>query len=450
MHRLAAATHPAVGAVGVAQAVVQFEIRLGALRVGLNRLVQPHQVARVHAAKPISDNLRRFTGSQAQDLVPARRGVQFSARNIPIDHHVVGAFHSQSIAALTVLQTALGAAVAEMIADSRQRHPEVQRLGDVVVGPSFQCFRHRFALSFSGDHDDGKIARGSLLAQNAEHFHAAHLWHGPVEQHQVERSVGYSFQSLLATSGAFYLKPDPLEPPCQHFPAGVVIVNHENVALLIAVGRRGLDAWVHGWTDSTGWVAPAARLWIRRSNSPVLVSALRKTRFTCFSRSISSRSRSLPVTTITGIASQPGWLRALDRNSKPSIRGIMRSSTMQAGTDSRNLFNPSKPSAAARVRTPCLSRAFLIRSLESRSSSTTSTCPVTVGPPAFTASSSLADSAGFVRNATAPRSNALARSSTTVMRTTRLEQSSGSAFSAESTDQPEMSGSKMSRITVSG
>ena len=74
---------------------------------------------------------------------------------------------------------------------------------------------------------------------------------------------------------------------------------------------------------------------------------------------------------ITGIFLRVGMVASLARNSKPSRRGISRSSTMQSGQSSASWWTASSPSRASTDRQPWdVTRRLTTRRTENESSTT--------------------------------------------------------------------------------
>jgi hypothetical protein len=109
----------------------------------------------------------------------------------------------------------------------RQDHQEVERLGDVVVGPELESADDVLALVLGGRHDDRKVGGCSRLADLPEDLHAVDPRHHDVEQDDVEGLPGNAFEGSLTILDGDDLVPASGEPAREHVAVHLVVVHDE-------------------------------------------------------------------------------------------------------------------------------------------------------------------------------------------------------------------------------
>ena len=89
----------------------------------------------------------------------------------------------------------------ELGADACEDDGEIERLGEVIVGPQGQRLDHVGALALGGHHDDWQVEQRIDPAQELEHLQAVHARHHDVQQHQVEAVLPEDFDGRATAGG---------------------------------------------------------------------------------------------------------------------------------------------------------------------------------------------------------------------------------------------------------
>ena len=104
-------------------------------------------------------------------------------------HQLFEAVHEQH--AVRQAGQRIGAPRRQLRADARERHREVDRLGDVVVGAEIERLdRRRRCSSLAVTMMTGSSATDATSPQAAQRFDAAHARHHHVEQDEVDALLG--------------------------------------------------------------------------------------------------------------------------------------------------------------------------------------------------------------------------------------------------------------------
>ena len=129
----------------------------------------------------------------------------------------------------------------ELGADSRQRHVEVDGLGDIVVGSEVEALDDVLALALGADHDDGQFYVGVDLAHAPKHFVAAEIRHHDIEQDDIELAGTEFVQRILSPRRLDRIKATPDQTPHQDIAIVGNIVSDKNASFRFdTAGRRRL------------------------------------------------------------------------------------------------------------------------------------------------------------------------------------------------------------------
>ena len=109
----------------------------------------------------------------------------------------------------------------------RQRDREIDRLGDVVVGPQIERFDHVVALVLRGDHDHRQIGDRPDLSQLPQRLEAAQAGHHHVEQDRVDAAFADHPEGGDAAVGREHLVAAAREPARQRIPVHRVVVDQQ-------------------------------------------------------------------------------------------------------------------------------------------------------------------------------------------------------------------------------
>src|SRR5262249_32887185 len=162
--------------------------------------------------------------------------------------------------------------------------------------------------------DDRNRLRGGIRLELARSLPAVNARQAHVHQDQRGRLGSDHREPALAVDRREDLVATALQAPREHVTVHLVVLDQQDLGHQRAPPRRATQAVTRSWTsrssDSRVWV-PFSRI---RSTLP-------------FKRARSSSEISLPVTTMIGIERHAGDFRNSATNSKPSISGMIRSST---------------------------------------------------------------------------------------------------------------------------
>jgi hypothetical protein len=104
----------------------------------------------------------------------------------------------------------------------------LEGLGDVVVGPRFDCFDRQVQASVGAHDDDGDL--GALGFQGREQVEAAHLGHAHIGEHEVGSERLEQAQRLLAVGGGLDLVPVTAQEGAHDKAQVLFIVDYQDTA----------------------------------------------------------------------------------------------------------------------------------------------------------------------------------------------------------------------------
>ena len=153
-HGHAARQHPAVGARGMSHAVLVLEMRRSSGEMIVEIAPKAPEVLRMHAAEPLVWTCADLLIRTADDGLPTRGVVDDAVEQVPVPEAVVGAHGGQRIALFTGAEAILGLLPRQLRSDASERHREVDRFGDVVVGAEIEGRDDVVALILGRDHEN--------------------------------------------------------------------------------------------------------------------------------------------------------------------------------------------------------------------------------------------------------------------------------------------------------
>jgi hypothetical protein len=191
------------------------------------RFVDAIAIVLVHARVPLIGAVADFLIVVAEHRLPPRRPMDLVRRQIPVPQRVVGSADRQRVALLAGAKIFDRLLVRQVRVDPRERHREVDRLGQVVVRAELEGLNDVGALRARGDHDDRKLGLGTCAPQLAEHLEPAHARHLDVEQDEVVRIVrdqGQRGRTVLRDGDDVASLP---QAPRQHVPVRLAVIDDE-------------------------------------------------------------------------------------------------------------------------------------------------------------------------------------------------------------------------------
>jgi hypothetical protein len=229
-----AGQHPAEGAGLVLNPMFALEVRCQPGQVPVD--IAPHlrHVLDVDARQPLIRTGADLSVALADDRLPPRGIVYGPLGQVPVPQAVVGALRGEGVAFFAVAQLLLGTTPDQLGADARERHREIDRLGDVVIGAAVEGGDDVVAVILGRHHDDRKAQQGRGASHRLQHLHPAHVWHLHVEQDHRDRGSGVQAGQTAGTAGHRLDRiATPLQTPGQQVAVDRVVVDNEDRELVI-------------------------------------------------------------------------------------------------------------------------------------------------------------------------------------------------------------------------
>ncbi len=117
--------------------------------------------------------------------------------------------------------------------DAGAQQGGIKGLGQKILSARLDAFHGVLHLIGAGNDDDRQPAQVPIGFESNEHFHAVHLGHFHVEQHQVEGLREHQFERLSAVGRlGDVAEPEGVQSTDQREPHGAAVVHHQHSRLL--------------------------------------------------------------------------------------------------------------------------------------------------------------------------------------------------------------------------
>lgn len=123
-------------------------------------LFKSRSVGATNPAQPFLRAISNLVLFVAQFDLPAWGIIHFARHQVPVPKAVCRAAGCKRIALFADSQGRFGALTSYLGAYPRERYREIDRLGDIVVGPEVQRLGDRLAVGYRRDHDDRQLVGG--------------------------------------------------------------------------------------------------------------------------------------------------------------------------------------------------------------------------------------------------------------------------------------------------